>query len=718
MKTLRPFDKFVEDIRAGLDEVSASVTHANVVLGMESDSEALSQFETMSSDLDRVVGAAIEENPLALSSLSILSEDGSIGTESDVAGELAANASAMVVAGKESAPDLTKSITSNSEYDIVVGSWNKRGLSADVLGLESFDERDIAKLRTYTTVANLFAGFSTKFARALAPVYTTGPNEAGVSIVVNLLYIQQHKKHNIDGSLMNWGRRTLSHALIDSDILAPTSTDLVPVYRPGTNDDKFVDPADYNITTRPVGAETVETLPLKAGIESNVKGLSQTDALVAEGEMDWTDTIEPNTKLQTLFIKLPNASDVIIPLQVEQEISSQYLAGKNGDITDMVVNFASSTVLVTPTMADVKGNPLPAPLDVLAPGNGNYTVHLRVLGGGQLGTQSGNQFFDVSSITVYDIVDSNNQSIDKTAGDGLDIVNAFVDAELDGYFIKGKFSNLNLRHRVPHITTRGYRVNYICDIDSPINIYRPPSQINAFKDTSGDLEALVRTVAVRADNMVVDKLVEAANNLLAYGGASFSRESARPEVYGIGSIFTNVTFDSDSIDVSSIVNSVRSQDKYEDVMAVLADRLHTQATNVYEKSGLFAGIESIGPGFSTKPVYVIATSPKIAAVLDMSRHDNKYFTYEVVATQNKKLRDRAIGIFRFNQADQPHPLSWAFMGTAPSILFNNNAEIDGATVKVLSQIPRQDVHITNSIMASLVITGVEDSFTRRTPTPH
>ena len=721
---LTPFDVMLNDLQDAVEDITIPEAAVSASVSMESapTPDEMAAYNETAGTLDHMISKAISDNPEAFDSLGVSMEE--LEDPNSAARNLAIAGCTMSASQTGGLPAVSRTIQV-SNHEVIQGSWNPSEVSMEEVSMESFDERDIAKLKSYTIQANLFAGFGTKFSRAIAPMYATSPDEIGIKIIVDMMYIQEDKKHDITGKLNNWNRKSLAQCMINGDYLEPSSTDIIPVFRKTGNvtDDTtaaFVSDADYNVQKRKMGSITIDTLPLKAGLKADLKGLATHDALVKEGLMDWSDTIEPDLTLREIFLHFPNGGDARIGFDVSAEVTAGYRATQQTDSTGLYLNFGSETILITPASLDVKAGPLPAPLDVIKTGNGGtgYTVHLAATVQGTMDVQNGNGSVNMNESHVVDIVDANGQSVDMTAGEGKAIVDGIAGAIMEGYTLDGRFSNLNLRHKIPHITTRAYSVNYVVGISSPIAMYRPPSQIDAFKDTSMDLKALLTTLTVRADNKTVEILRSTAVKLKAYKDAKFSDNSSQPELFGVGSLLATATYSPGTIDVAAIVNSVRSQDKMADVISVISDRINLEAINTWTKSGMLAAVASLPPGYNKKPVFVVATDPKLADLIDMSKFKNDNFTYEVVSSPNKDMTGMIMGIFRFNQPGSPHPLSFAFSSSAPSIVFNNNISKDGATVKMLATFPRYEVFLSCSVLVALSVSNVDEAFKTKITLPN
>ena len=206
--------------------------------------------------------------------------------------------------------------------------------------------------------------------------------------------------------------------------------------------------------------------------------------------------------------------------------------------------------------------------------------------------------------------------------------------------------------------------------------------------------------------------------MAGFANGAFSLKSADPVTFGTASLFTTPVYNTGIIAVNTFLNSVSSSMKGGDVSAVIADNVRMGALNLWKQAGLSAGVESLPPQDSRRATCVIATDPKIGAVLAESMPSgNSNFDYQIAESPNGKMDDKLFLFFRFDNPQTPHPLNTFVIQTAPSLVFNNNRSIGSSHVKQLAVFPRVDVVSTSSTMAGYTVTGIDASFASRTPLP-
>ena len=164
--------------------------------------------------------------------------------------------------------------------------------------MEAYDESNNRDSVVYTVAYNFLAAKQNDFGEAFYPTHVVSNDNIGVTVSLRLIQVYDDIKRNVNGALARFNRKNIVKALIDSTILKNEMTRVVPVVR-AQSLANFVDPALVPAAPVMLEGESINTAPLKVGVEMDLIGLSQTDTLLAAGVMDRTDGLIARSACRT-----------------------------------------------------------------------------------------------------------------------------------------------------------------------------------------------------------------------------------------------------------------------------------------------------------------------------------------------------------------------------------------------------------------------------------
>lgn len=562
---------------------------------------------------------------------------------------------------------------------------------------EAYDERDNRNAAIYTVAYNMMAARQDEFGETLYPTVVVTPDNFGYRVAVELVTVVDDFRRQVSGSVDNFNRRNIIHAVRDSSILRNDGTDIVPVHRVASAAN-FVDTSILATRTVQVGGENVTTSALAFGKKFSLIGISQTDSLVAAGLMDQTDSVDTALSLEAVILRAPGGAgstdDDVIRLSTSGLFTSTFNPSQQGAVRTMQLFFENSSVLIKPDTKRYDGAALQA-LAVVASGSWNVALSLNVTGSVNL--QDSTTMLNAGAVEVVSVTDSNGVKYAPTDGAVAAVVAAFADATLIGYELKGRRSNLNRRQRGKLLDTIGYQQSYFVPLLAPISIPRPLG--NGDSTDPSDLRALVTATRVQTSNAAVTELLRAAE-ILEKTVLEKSNAFDRVEVLGVGRYLVTPAYIAKALNFNSgVIDSTKSHERAADIQAVLVNAARDIAYNLYRDSGYKAADDALNGGEAEKPTVILATDPVTAGYLQVNgdtRTLGEGFNCKIVTSLDERVKGKIFVTFgKFGSGTgTPNPLHFGNMAYKPEHTLVLPISRNGQTSKELT-VQASFLHVTN-----------------------
>lgn len=115
---------------------------------------------------------------------------------------------------------------------------------------------------------------------------------------------------------------------------------LVPVYRPGVNDDMFIDTANLPTRRHAFNDIVIQTAPLKFGVKMDIIGISNDELLLESGLQDNTDSLDPAISLRNIYVEIAeNVFEVSVAHTATNEAIFDHVT--HGNYRDMKMVYAN-----------------------------------------------------------------------------------------------------------------------------------------------------------------------------------------------------------------------------------------------------------------------------------------------------------------------------------------------------------------------------------------
>jgi len=685
-----PFGRLVEGV--------GRVVNDNVV-GNSSLTQLAVSTESLRDDQLRMFESTMEGMRTSLealaSSMNVAVEDYQISA-GVVGGMLAADPRTFL-ANKQSPLISTEGLH-------VVGGNSGESFETRPLSMEAYDDRDNKNAAMFSIAYNMQSARQDEFGETLFPTVVLSPDQVGCTITVRLMQVYKDLYRQISGELDNYNKKNIIRAVADYTILKNEMTRIIPVHRPESAD-KFVAGAVLAPRTVNLEGEDIQTSALAVGKKFSLLGLSQTDTLLQSGVMDVTDSIEPAIRLQYLVVKV--GAD-ILKFDVSNLPLSEFTYATQANFRKMQLNFESTSLLVNKDTKQADGSAL---VDLAGVVTGDLILRLEVAATGSVNLELGDTEVYGNKVKVYTVQNNTGELLSLTSAPGSDMVTLFDTAEILGYELIAYRSNMNRRQRGQLIDTTYFTQAYNVNFSSPITAIHPVT-VDGQTDAA-DLQALVTATRIRTSNNAVKTLIEAAQAMREYIDAR-DYQGVPPDVLGVGRFYVKPVYFEETIDMTTIVDSLTSTQRAEDMQNALINKIRDYAYRMYRDSEYKAAADALAGGLAPVPEVIVATDPVIARWLMVTgelRTLGGEFNFRVVSTLDQRVAGKifiTFGVFDESRNTQPNPLNFGNMLWSPEVTVVLPISRNGQISKELAVSPRYR-HICNlPILTLMVVNNLPD----------
>ena len=591
----------------------------------------------------------------------------------------------------------------------VVGSAVMSDAFANRLpAMEAYDESNNRDSVVYTVAYNFLAAKQNDFGEAFYPTHVVSNDNVGVTVSLRLIQVYDDIKRNVNGALARFNRKNIVKALIDSTILKNEMTRVVPVVRPASLAN-FVDPALVPAAAVVLEGESINTAPLKVGVEMDIIGLSQTDTLLAAGIMDRTDGLDRSINLQNVYIQV--GADVL-SYNVSNLATSNFLAQPQENYKRHALNFNSHSLVVNKSKKRADNTNLVELVDVVTE---DLILQLKINMTGTVNIEEGGLVVYGNSVKIEKAFDANGVELALTHARVAPLVTKFATAVIFGYTLKAYRNNLNKRQRGQLLDTTYQNQTWTLPLRSPVSVIRPP---NADSQTdSGDLASLVAATFVRTSNEAVTTLLETAALLKEFVDSRVPTSLA-PDLFGVARELVEPTYIGETLDVNAVINSVSSHEKAADIQAVLAQKIRDIGSRLYRDSGFQAVVETKVAGIDGEPTIIVGTDPMTARYLMVdgdTRLTGPTFNYKVVTTSDERMQGKLVIALGYPDQTEGtlNPIHFGYMLWSPEATIVIPQARGDQISKELTVMPRFR-HITNvPVMGMVEVKNIPDVVSKK-----
>lgn len=574
-----------------------------------------------------------------------------------------------------------------SDSVVVTAGVTDGFMERPTMALEAYDERENKNAQMYSIVYNLLASRQDDFCETFFPTIVINPSEVGVTISVKLFYVYNDFKRSVNGSLANYGRKSVIRAYADADILKNELTKAIPVFRSGggADDNSALFAADVPTWSVALGNDiTVTTGALKVDQKVDLIGISQTNELLNSGLMGPSDTLDTFLKLESVFVKITDGTDTdIIRISTENIPAATFTYAPQGNYRRMILSMDTDGVVLDSTTKTVAGV---AP--TLLPELATNKVRLQLSINGSVSLDKGDGSVSRGSLSLVTMRNAADQLITGTGFTTL--AGKIAAAEVIGYTLQAYRANSNIRQRGllmdSQVELRVINVPY----RSPMSVIMPA--ISTGDDTTA-LQNLITTTGIRVTNEGISALLKAQASLASYNPVA-NANGELPELSSIGHFYVKPVYFSESIDLGTTVDSLKSHERIKDIRAALVEKIRFYANEMYRQSEYKAAATVLTGNIGFKPTVIVGTDTTIANYLQADgdlRTLGDSFDVRVVSTMDSRVAGKiflSFGVFDSSRNTAINPLNFGNLLFSPEITSKLPVSRDGSISQELMVTPR------------------------------
>lgn len=570
--------------------------------------------------------------------------------------------------------------------------------------LEAYDERENRNAAIYSIAYNMQAARQDEFGETFFPTLTMTPDNAGFGITVNLMMVFDAIERKVSGTFEDFQKKNIIRAVADASVLRKEQTRVVPVYR-AQSADKFYTSATVPSHTIVLEGESITTAPIAVGKKFDLIGLSQTDALVATGLMDMTDTLDPTINLQNVYVTF--GADVL-KFNVLNVPLSNFTYSVQNNYRVMTLNFATTSVLINKNTKKANGGAL---VELAGVVTDDLIVRVELALTGTINIETGEGNVYGNAVSAHSIQNNAGEHLDMTAAPALAVATIVNGGAINGIDIQAYRTNVNRRQRGQIIDVTKFTQLYNVPLRSPITTIHPTTT-DGTTDAS-DVQALITATRIRTSNEAVTALMNAAALMNEYVDAR-DLVGNGPEVLGTGRFFVRPTFSKETVDMTAVVNSLTSIDRPAAIQAAIVNKLRDHVYRAYRDSEYKAAADALEGGISKTPTVIIGTDPVLARYLTVTgdlRTLGNEFDVRIVSTLDTRVIGKiyvAFSTFDENRNVAPNPLNFGNMIWGPELVLTANISRGNTLSKETVVQPRYLFVVHCPIMIELTVLNVPD----------
>jgi hypothetical protein len=582
---------------------------------------------------------------------------------------------------------------------------------------EAYDEQSTATSIAFSVAYNLECARQSELAETLFPTVVIPPNEAGLFMSIDLALLQDDANRQISGAVTDYHRYNVIRAQTYPELLQNDASDLVPVLRDESKQNFVADTIIAPIVRKMDNGEEITTSYLKAGAKFDLLSISHTDTMVAKGLPNQTDSIDPGVMLEEILIQIQSAdgsTKEVINFIVKELPGAAYYQAQQGDYRDQQLSFQNSSLLVNGNTTTASG----AASTLLAPiGAGGYEVRLAVDVSGRLNLQfgAGSVYGPAPSVAA---VAKNGTQVSTASGAGATIAAIFANAQVIGYKLYAKRSNLNRRLRGQTIDTNTKKQFYPLNLLAPVTCIRPHSAGDV--NDARDLSFLIFTTKTRSSIDAVEVLQAHAATMKSMQG-QYHIPGESVETFGLARWLLDPYYAADTYNAPAVVDSIKSSERAADIQASLVNLIRDHVYKMWQLSSYGPASASQNGGVATIPTVIIACDPRIEQYLNITgdlRLLGDKFPVKVVSDTNKNLRGKMYITFgNMETAAQgiPNVLHFGTTMYRPEMTIILPVSRDGQTSKEITVSPAFRHFVNLPLLVEIDVTGIEDVVDAKVP---
>ena len=687
---------------------------ANIASKYSLSQESLSTAEKQRSEQDRVSLMSTIDDTLTSIAAPLSAEGASISSASINAAKKIAM---LTMCSAESLKENFANFKSTSEAGVAtIGSelFADDVVEATDLSREAFDGMQTHNALYFSVAYNLLASRQDEFGEAFFPTIVIDPLQSGL-VVENTFAVLMNP--NITRTARNdkakYNKVNIVKIMYDNSVLTLDKNKCVPVYKnDGSLDDLFL--KDFKSVNKETG-EDIVTAPLKVGEKISMLGISQTESMLAKGEMDNTDALDRSIQLRRVYYtingKKAGDQDAVETFFFDASAFAynNFVAAPQGHGKDMVLNFSTAALEINvDTIKTANGTASEIFTALNQPGI-KIKVEVRLTG------SANTEYGDVEIYgNTMNIVEVRNATGDVLPSDNEVVTNVkkfLAKLEIVGYTLDAYRTNSNLRTMGHLITIDRYKQEYQIKLRSGMNMMAPINNETGRDNDIDYLNTQIQTTQLRTSADAVLTLTRYAEFLRNSISSGVAKDL---ETSGIGRFSVHPYYKNISLNLSDYVDSLKSVDRLEDIRSAILNKINDEVVQMDINSNYGAAHRVANNNIPTVKTIIIGTDPRIKHYL-AGKEDRIKLSSEVeaivVSTYNYDIAGKIFvtyGVFNNERNTVVNPLNFGNLVWAPTIATDVIRTVSNSTRRDLMTMPRYS-HIVNlPILLEFNVSDIEN----------
>ena len=705
-------------IRSIFDELATRGAGVNVDANIASkyslSQESLSTAEKQRAEQDRASLMSTIDDTLTSIAAPLSAEGASISSASINAAKKIAM---LTMCSAESLKENFANFKSTSEAGVAtIGSelFADNVVEVTDLSREAFDGMQTHNALYYSVAYNLLASRQDEFGEAFFPTIVIDPLQSGL-VVENTFAVLMNP--NITRTARNdkakYNKVNIVKIMYDNSVLTLDKNKCIPVYKnDGSLDDLFL--KDFKSVNKETG-EDIVTAPLKVGEKISMLGISQTESMLAKGEMDNTDALDRSIQLRRVYYtingKKAGDQDAVETFFFDASAFAynNFVAAPQGHGKDMVLNFSTAALEINADTIKTANGTASEIFEALNQPGIKIKVEVRL---------SGSANTEYGDVEIYgntmNIVEVRNATGDILPSDDQIVTNVkkfLAKLEIVGYTLDAYRTNSNLRTMGHLITIDRYKQEYQIKLRSGMNMMGPTNNETGRDNDIDYLNTQIQTTQLRTSADAVLTLTRYAEFLRNSISSGVAKDL---ETSGIGRFSVHPYYKNISLNLSDYVDSLKSVDRLEDIRSAILNKINDEVVQMDINSNYGAAHRVANNNIPTVKTIIIGTDPRIKHYL-AGKEDRIKLSSEVeaivVSTYNYDIAGKIFvtyGVFNNERNTVVNPLNFGNLVWAPTIATDVIRTVSNSTRRDLMTMPRYS-HIVNlPILLEFNVSDIEN----------
>jgi hypothetical protein len=615
----------------------------------------------------------------------------------------------MIASLGRSAPDYLRMVSTESAVVDGMPTAQAYGLEYDsVYSTESFDNQNL------TDHLSISIGLNYKISRqgpAMELVYRTiplTPEQGTVEVEVPNLYVQNTLRHANDGSESDFGLRRVIDSHIDYQVLNDNCTQLVPGHNSQTAamfvPTSVVTPFEYKS-----GRRTVLTSALQVGKTINLFGVGQTDAVSRVGQADYTEALDRNIGIESVFVTLGGET---IRWDTRGLPFSRFYKGPEQGNRALKLDFPLTTLVINKDTVDYNGDALTGTVfQTIA--TGEYSVRLRTTLNGTADVERGTININPASLEVMSITNKAGEQISLTGTVGAGIVSGLAGLKTEGWWPDARLTNSNHRHLGLLLNVRSVKERLMTRVRSPFFV---PYPVSEDRDQTV-MDWLTFAVGAYINNEAVGSLIGYHERLMRLTGGLRGEltigdfeENAMP-IEGIGRYLINPYVQTLKVNVRGNAQSTSTIDNIKNGQEVIINVIRSISFDIQQRTNYENACRYVDGGEISKAWKVaLVTSKKIERFMTVSGDSRTLgagLPFQLESDVDARL-DKKIYMTLVREGDGIDPLSSGVMLLTPTLVSTLSVTRDNAPRQEAVVQPRFQHYNLLPIIVMIEVEGVDE----------